>query len=116
MAVRTALITNYGRRKMIRINEDWIIDVDDHNYILKRDMHTDRIRKDGKVEHVYNIKGYFSSPDKALKSFGEEIVRDRLKESEMGLPEAVQAIRESIEGWNRTVKSIMRTEGKDNDT
>lgn len=95
---------------MIRINNDWIIDVDEHNYILKRDMHADRIRKDGKVEHVYNIKGYFSSPDKALKSFGEEIIRDRLKASEMGLPEAVQAIRECIGEWTQTVRKITSEE------
>lgn len=92
---------------MIRINDDWIIDVDDHNYILKKDTHTDRLRKDGKTEHVYNTKGYFSSLDKALKFFGEEFIRDRLKASEMGLPEAVRVIRESLEEWSKTVKSIL---------
>lgn len=93
---------------MIRINDDWVIDVDEHNYILKKDMHTERSRKDGSTEHVYSTKGYFPSPDKALKSFGEEIIRDRLKASEMGLPEAVQAIRESIGEWTRTVDRIMK--------
>lgn len=93
---------------MIRINDDWIIDVDEHNYILKRDMHTDRIRKDGKVEHVYNIKGYFSSPQKALKAFGEEIVRDRLKASEMGLADAVRTIQDTYEEWRRVVEEAMK--------
>ena len=24
---------------MIRINDDWVIDIDEHNYITKRDKH-----------------------------------------------------------------------------
>ena len=29
---------------MIRINEDWVVDVDPYNYILKKDMHRTAIR------------------------------------------------------------------------
>ena len=91
---------------MIRINDDWVIDVDDRNYILKKDLHTDRKRKDGTTEHGWNIKGYFSSPGKALERFGEEIVRERLSVSNIGLSDAVRIIRESMEEYRKIIEGI----------
>ena len=100
---------------MIRINDDWVIDVDEHNYILKRDMHIETVRKDGRQQHVYKVEGYFSSPQKALKAFGEEIVRDRLKAAEMGLADAVRTVQDTYEEWRRVVEEAMKGVNDDTD-
>lgn len=111
MAVPTASIMSYGRLKMIRINDDWIIDVDEYNYILKRDMHrrTSRKKKDGSVveEDVYVNKGYFSNMEKALERVREEMVREGLKDASHTLETAVHAIREVTEEWRRITANIM---------
>lgn len=95
---------------MIRINENWIVDVDEYNYTLKRDMHKTRTikQKDGstKEEEVYNTQGHFSSLDKALNRLGEEMVRERLKVPEIDLNTAVQAIRECTEEWRQLVEKV----------
>ena len=83
---------------MIRVNDDWVIDVDEYNYILKKDMHRsrERVRKDGTpyIEDDYTVKGYFSTLERALNRLGEEMVRERLKDGAHDLREATQAIRE----------------------
>jgi len=93
---------------MIRINDDWVIDVDAYNYVLKKDMHRDKVRKDGTVEHVWDVRGYFSGPEKALKRLREEIIRDELREAEIGLPEAVTAIQRCTREWSEIIERIMK--------
>ena len=78
-------------------------------------MHIERVKKDGKHEHVYKVEGYFSSPQKALKAFGEEIVKDRLKAAEMGLADAVRTIQDTYEEWRRVVEEAMRGGNDDTD-
>ncbi len=111
MVALTASIMSYGRLKMIRINDDWIIDVDEYNYILKRDMHrrTSRKKKDGSVveEDVYVNKGYFSNMEKALERVREEMVREGLKDASHTLETAVHTIREVTEEWRRITANIM---------
>ena len=104
---------------MIRINDDWVIDVDQYNYILKKDLHIVRTRKnkDGSEaeEHGYKVAGYFSSLSGALRGFGEEIIRDKLKEPSRTLSEAVTAIRECQEEIRRLVELVEDAEGKNDD-
>ena len=96
---------------MIRINDDWVIDVDEYNYILKRDMHRTKSRKqkDGSVvaEDAYVNKGYFSNMEKALERVREEMVRECLKDASHTLETAVHAIREVTEEWRRITANIM---------
>ena len=58
---------------MIRVNDDWVIDVDPLNYIPKRDMHRDKTirRKDGSEEVVHDYRGeygYFTTLKGALRA------------------------------------------------
>ena len=96
---------------MIRINDDWVIDVDQYNYILKKDLHIVRTRKnkDGSEaeEHSYKVAGYFSSLSGALRGFGEEIIRDKLRDGTHPLCEALQTIRDCTREWNEAVERIM---------
>jgi len=94
---------------MIRINDDWIIDIDKYNYTLRRDMHTTRIiKKNGKEveENVYITVGHYSSLDKALENLGKEIIRYKLMGAEYDLKTAVEAIRECHDEWRQLVKEI----------
>lgn len=57
---------------MIRVNEDWIIEVEPLCYTLKKDLHKTVKAKNGKtMVPAYKTIGYFSSPDKALNRLGE---------------------------------------------
>ena len=101
---------------MIRINDDWVIDVDEHNYILKRDLHkiSPKKQKNGtyKDTNVFDIVGYHPTMSKALDRLGEEIIRGRLKGAEMGLNEAVQAIRKCTAEWRELVKLVKDSTGE----
>ena len=94
---------------MIRINDDWIIDIDRYNYTLRRDMHTTRIiKKNGEEieEPVYNTVGHYSSLNKALDNLGKEIIRYKLIDGEYTLKTAVNAIRECQDEWRRLTDEI----------
>ncbi len=93
---------------MIRVNDDWVIDVDDHNYVLKKDLHKTVKSKDGKrMIPAYKTIGYFSSPASAIDRLGEEIIRDKLKEADRTLAEACRAIRECTDEWRELTEQIL---------
>jgi hypothetical protein len=92
---------------MIRVNEDWIIEVEPLCYTLKKDLHKTVNGKNGKtMVPAYKTIGYFSSPDKALNRLGEEIIRDKLSKPLRGLGEVAEAIREAREEWKELVRSV----------
>ena len=94
---------------MIRINDDWIIDIDRYNYTLRRDMHTTRIiKKNGEEieEPVYNTVGHYSSLNKALDNLCKEIIRYKLIDGEYTLKTAINAIRECQDEWRRLTDEI----------
>lgn len=94
---------------MIRINEDWIIDIDKYNYTLRRDMHTTRtVKKNGAEieEDVYTTVGHYPSLKKALENLGNEIIRYKLMDGEYTLKTAVEAIRECCDEWEKICKHI----------
>ena len=92
---------------MIRVNDDWIIEVEPLCYTLKKDLHKTVKAKGGKtMVPVYKTVGYFSSPAKALDRLGEEIIRDRLSKPLNGLGEVAEAIREARDEWHELVKTV----------
>lgn len=94
---------------MIRINDDWIIDIDKYNYTLRRDMHTTRtVKKNGEEveEDVYTAVGHYSSLDKAFENLGKEIIRYKLIDGEYTIKTAVEAIRECQDEWRRLTDEI----------
>lgn len=93
---------------MIRFNDDWVIDVDAYNYILKRDLHKMEKSRDGKsMVPAYNTVGYYGSLRKALEHLREEIIRDKLRDGTHPLCEALQTIRDCTREWNEAVERIM---------
>lgn len=96
---------------MIRINDDYIIDIDEYNYTVKKDMHCirTRVRKDGTPyeEDVFETKGFYGSLEKALDRVHEEIIKDKLKDGAHPLSEALQTIRECTEEWRRLCEGVL---------
>ena len=97
---------------MIRFNDDWVIDIDEYNYTVKKDMHCirTRVRRDGTAyeEDVFDTKGYYGSLEKALKRIREEIIKEKLKDGTHPLCEALQTIRDCTREWNEAVERIMK--------
>jgi len=94
---------------MIRINDDWVIDVDDRNYTLKKDLHSLVKSKSGdktKLVPAYKVVGYFSTVSGALNCLGEEIIRQKLSGSVNGLQELADAIKIAQEEWRELVKHV----------
>lgn len=56
---------------MIRINDDYLIDCDEVQYILKQDLHKTET-KNGKESQVVKSLGYYSTLENALRVIGEE--------------------------------------------
>ena len=93
---------------MVRINDDWVVDVDEYCYMLKRDLHRDTVRKTGEVEHRYKIVGYYQTLDKALIALGEQMNKETLSEGLHSLPQAVTAIAENRMRWEELVNEVLK--------
>lgn len=74
---------------MIRINDDWVINIDEYNYILARDLH----KKNKHGVDTYKTEGYFSGVSEALTALADKMVKDELKMPVCTLNEAVSTIR-----------------------
>ena len=86
---------------MIRINNDYIIDIDEYNYMVKKDMHCIRMGV------RFETKGIYGSLEKALDRVHEEIIKDKLKDGEHSLGEALQIIRECTEEWRKLCEGVL---------
>lgn len=78
---------------MIRINDDYVIDVDENNYTLKKDLHK-KVSKDDRMVDLYNVKGYYSSLESALNGAKQLFIAQYCAEGEKTLDEALKGIRE----------------------
>ena len=93
---------------MIRINDDWIVDVDQYNYIVKRDTHKMVKSRDGRtMVPGYTTVGYYGSLRRALEALGEEMVRDRLASDSLTLAEALQTVRKCKDEWDALVRKVV---------
>lgn len=103
---------------MIRVNKDWVVDVDEYNYILKKDLHKKTIRKAKGKEPVeidaYKVVGYFGTLESALNRLGDEIIKDCIGTGEMDFVQACNAIREAKAAWQTLADKV--TKGIDNES
>lgn len=85
---------------MIRVNDDYIIDVDPHNYIVKRDLHKERVTVNDKTGEesrtpVYYTVGYFGDIPSAVRGIIRDMNRLGLSEGIHSLIEAVTIVQEN---------------------
>jgi len=86
---------------MIRVNDDYIIDVDPHNYIVKRDLHKVKVTVDDetgeektRTPQFYTV-GYFGDVPSAVKGIIRDMNRLELSEGVHSLTEAVNIVQEN---------------------
>ncbi len=100
--------------KMIRVNDDWIVDIDEYNYTLKKDLHKLGKSKDKKtMVPQYKTVGYFSTLAKALERLGGEMFKEGLRDGEKNLAEACRTIRETKNVWQSLVDEVRRAGNDD---
>lgn len=93
---------------MIRINEDYIIDCDEVQYILKQDRHKTETGKDGKERPVMDNLGYYSTLENALRGYIGVLTRKRHASVEMSVYDALRVIGEEREALERLLKRYAR--------
>lgn len=74
---------------MIRIDEDYIIKVDENNYTACRDLHKTRVDKSGNESMSVDVIGYYSNLKQACKGILEYKVRKSLMDNEHTLETAI---------------------------
>ena len=83
---------------MIKLFDNWVVDVDQNNYTLARITGTRTLKaKDGKEIEIDEKKvyGYFSGLSEALKALSKELAREKHMNGVNSLQEALTAISES---------------------
>ena len=94
---------------MIRVNEDWIIDVDNYNYILKKDLHK-KIKQKNNNETVmvdaFETVGYYGVLSGAFEALGNEIIKDKLATASCTLAEATGVLKECRDEWKQLVDEV----------
>ena len=80
---------------MIRLTEDYYIDVDENNYALCWDYK----RLDKKGKRVYRPLGYFGNLQELVNFWCEKVIKQHLMDSEkeLSLIEAVEIIQKDLE-------------------
>lgn len=77
---------------MILIDDDFVIDVDINQYIVKFDRHKTKTNKSGEEIKVFDTLGYYSRLDKAIRGVIDFKVKKMLSEGEKSLEEALLII------------------------
>ena len=88
---------------MVRVNNDYIIEIDSLNYTAKRDTHRTTVIKDKKTgaeeeSNVFATVGYFSDLSGAIKGIIQDMNSRALRDGVYSLEEAVAIV---IENNNR---------------
>lgn len=92
---------------MIRVNDDFVIDVDQYNYTAMRDRHKTTVDKDGNESPVYTTIGHYNNLEHALYGIRNWISTNKLSEKDSNLIEAINIIRQTndefINVFNRAI-------------
>lgn len=83
---------------MVRVNDDYIIEVDQLNYTVKRDLHKERISEDkitGEAVSIpmYSLVGFFGDLGQAIWGIVRDMNRYDLANGEHDLKEALKIIK-----------------------
>lgn len=90
---------------MIRINDDYVIDVgENQSYILKEDKH----KENKKGEHVYVTLGYYTRLESALLGAKSHMIHKSMGEGEKSLDEAIRAVRDISNEFISVFRSVTK--------
>ena len=96
---------------MIRVNKDWIINVDQYSYQPMRDLHRTRkyLRKDGTETEVPDYRGdygYYTSLKDAVKAIARIEYKNAVSKQETALSEAIRLIDETVNRFEKLLEEI----------
>lgn len=78
---------------MIRVSNDYVIDVDEMNYVVKRDEHRERYDSKSKKHYQsYDPIAYFRTLEQAIYYLAERDAAAEISKGEVGLSDAVRII------------------------
>lgn len=89
---------------MIRVNDDYVIDVDSMCYTTKIDKH----KTDKKGNPVYEVVGYYKDLDGAILAVVKSMNRKELSEGAYELKEALEIIQASNEQFETLLKEVVK--------
>lgn len=94
---------------MIKLTENYVVQVDVHNYTLLRDR--GRVDKDGKP--TYETLGYYGDLAGAINGAIQHMTRLRLSDGKHDLADALRVIRECTGEFKGLLEKVMEGEADD---
>ena len=91
---------------MIRINDDYFVEVDAHNYTLKRKA--TGTNKDGKPITTDKIVGYYNDLRNCIYGASEDCKRNEFSKSDYSLDEALNKIQEINDSFTEILKQAVK--------
>ena len=82
---------------MIRVNHNYVVDVDDMNFIAKEDKHKSSTDKQGNKRDIYVTLGYYGTLEGALGKIRDDMIKKKLADDEVSLKEAIDIIKQANE-------------------
>lgn len=99
---------------MIRVTDDYIIQVDPYNYTVCLNKPKKAIDKEtGKESITYPAVGYCGSLENALLLIRGRLIRDELENGEYSLLEAVETVRRITVDFQQIMADAMKGEPKE---
>ena len=97
---------------MIVVNDRWVIQVDDYNYIVCQNKPVMKKRPDGSSGLSYPSRSYHRTLSEACKAILDEEVRISLSDGTKTLSEAVTAISEVRNEVMGLIDKILEDDGR----
>lgn len=89
---------------MIQVDKNYIIDVDKHCYTVKIDKH----REDKNGNPVYDVWGYYSSLENAIKGVIDAMNTAKLKRGTHDLEKALQIVQKTNDQFTKLLKKAVK--------
>lgn len=95
---------------MIKLNDDYIIEIDGRNYTLKSKYEKKNIDDDEDTQFDFGTIGYYGNLKNAVKAAAEDKIRRKLSKGVHSLEDAVEIIdkayREYEKAYNKATKGF----------
>jgi hypothetical protein len=98
----------WGGNNMVRINENYIIDVDEKCYAVKFDKH----KTDKKGNAVYDVCGYYGSLESAIKGVIKSMNSKALSEGIHSLEQAIEVVSSNNRCFENMLKKALEEMGE----
>ena len=88
---------------MIKVDENYYIDVDDNCYAVKIDMH----KQDKKGSQIYTTEGYYGNLEGALKGVIKSMNKRKFSSGDFELKEALKIVQENNNRFEELLRVVL---------